>query len=40
VIKTDFENLLLANIRDIEDFPQAGIIFKDITPLLSNPELV
>lgn len=25
-------------IRDIPDFPKPGIIFKDITPLLANPE--
>jgi len=25
-------------IRDIEDFPKPGILFKDITPLLKNPE--
>lgn len=25
-------------IRDIQDFPKQGIGFKDITPLLSNPE--
>ncbi|CAM3680672.1 adenine phosphoribosyltransferase [Flavobacterium saliperosum S13] len=25
-------------IRDIQDFPKEGIIFKDITPLLSSPE--
>lgn len=25
-------------IRDVEDFPEPGIIFKDITPLLSNPD--
>ncbi len=24
-------------IRDIPDFPEKGIIFKDITPLLANP---
>ncbi len=24
-------------IRDIEDFPKPGIVFKDITPLLANP---
>lgn len=24
-------------IRDIPDFPQAGIVFKDITPLLADP---
>ena len=29
----------LANyIRDIPDFPKPGILFKDITPLLANPE--
>ena len=25
-------------IRDIPDFPKPGILFKDITPLLGNPE--
>lgn len=25
-------------IRDIPDFPQKGIIFRDITPLVKNPE--
>ena len=25
-------------IRDIQDFPKPGIGFKDITPLLINPE--
>ena len=25
-------------IRDIHDFPKPGIIFKDITPLLKDPE--
>ncbi|MDL5045091.1 adenine phosphoribosyltransferase [Oscillatoria amoena NRMC-F 0135] len=27
-------------IRDIMDYPKPGIVFKDITPVLSNPELV
>jgi adenine phosphoribosyltransferase len=26
------------SIRDIPDFPKPGIMFKDITPLLSNPQ--
>lgn len=26
-------------IRDVPDFPEKGIIFKDITPVLSDPEL-
>lgn len=25
-------------VRDIPDFPKPGIMFKDITPLLANPE--
>ena len=28
----------LALIRDIPDFPKPGILFKDITPVLSDPE--
>jgi adenine phosphoribosyltransferase len=30
--------LLRARIRDIPDFPKPGIVFKDITPLLLDPE--
>jgi len=29
---------ILNSIRDIPDFPKPGIIFKDITTLLSNPK--
>jgi adenine phosphoribosyltransferase len=29
---------LRAYIRDIPDFPKAGILFKDITPLLAAPD--
>ena len=28
----------LARIRDIPDFPQAGILFKDITPVLADAD--
>lgn len=31
---------LKAAIRNIPDFPKPGIIFRDITPVLSNPELL
>ena len=31
------KKILLNSIRDIPDFPKPGIIFKDITTLLSNP---
>jgi len=30
---------LKAAIRDVPDFPKPGIIFKDITPVLSDPKL-
>lgn len=26
------------HVRDIPDFPKEGIVFKDITPLLANPD--
>jgi adenine phosphoribosyltransferase len=32
------EKLKLA-IRDVPDFPKEGIVFKDITPIMQNPEL-
>jgi adenine phosphoribosyltransferase len=31
-------DMLKAKIRDIPDFPQKGIVFKDITPLLADPQ--
>lgn len=33
------ESALKATIRDIPDFPKPGILFKDITPILSDPQL-
>ena len=30
---------LKSSIRDVPDFPKKGIIFKDITPILSNGQL-
>jgi adenine phosphoribosyltransferase len=29
---------IIALVRDIPNFPNDGILFKDITPLLANPE--
>jgi adenine phosphoribosyltransferase len=29
-------DLILAKVRDIPDYPQPGIVFKDITPLLAD----
>lgn len=31
-------DLIKAQIRDIADFPTPGVIFKDITPLLRDPQ--
>ena len=29
--------LIASLIRDVPDFPKPGVVFKDITPLLANP---
>ncbi|MFF0790095.1 adenine phosphoribosyltransferase [Streptomyces spiralis] len=34
---TDVQELLLSRIRDVADYPEPGVIFKDITPLLADP---
>jgi adenine phosphoribosyltransferase len=33
---SDLPGLISARIRDIPDYPQPGIVFKDITPLLAD----
>jgi len=30
--------LIASHIRDVPDYPQPGVLFKDITPLLAQPE--
>ncbi|MGW1768526.1 adenine phosphoribosyltransferase [Streptomyces sp. NPDC002073] len=30
--------LLLSRITDVPDYPKPGVVFKDITPLLADPE--
>ena len=38
VDSTDLE-ILSGAIRDVVDFPKTGVIFKDITPVLANPDI-
>src|SRR5256884_9327005 len=35
----DSVNKLRAGVRDVSDFPKKGIVFKDITPILSDHAL-
>ncbi len=35
----DISAKVKAAVRDIPDFPKEGILFKDITPILSDPQL-
>jgi len=37
-IEQSIKDILLKKIRTIPDFPKPGIQFKDITPLLQNPD--
>ena len=36
---SDVVEKLRAGVRDVPDFPRKGILFKDITPILSDPAL-
>jgi adenine phosphoribosyltransferase len=35
---SDIEALVTAHVRDVPDYPQAGVLFKDITPLLGDAD--
>ncbi|MEU9101773.1 adenine phosphoribosyltransferase [Streptomyces sp. NPDC048361] len=37
-VSTETVGLLLSRIRDVPDYPKPGVMFKDITPLLADPE--
>jgi adenine phosphoribosyltransferase len=34
--ESDLVGLITATVRDVPDYPQPGIVFKDITPLLAD----
>ncbi len=38
--RADLEKRIKELVRDIPDFPQPGVIFRDITPLLKQPSLI
>jgi adenine phosphoribosyltransferase len=38
-VALDVSSRIAAAIRDVPDFPKAGIVFKDITPVLLDPSL-
>jgi adenine phosphoribosyltransferase len=35
---SDIESLITAHVRDVPDYPQPGVLFKDITPLLGDAD--
>lgn len=35
---TTLDEVLRTRIRDIADYPKPGVVFKDITPLLADPD--
>lgn len=37
--RMSLNELIKSTIRDVQDYPKPGIVFKDITPVLRNPEL-
>src|SRR5437660_12824524 len=39
LVKSNVIEKLRAGVRDVPDFPKKGIVFKDITPILSDPAL-
>jgi adenine phosphoribosyltransferase len=42
-VSTSFKSAmdrLKASVRDVPDFPKKGIVFKDITPILNNGQLL
>lgn len=40
IFESTLSDQLQDTIRDVPDYPKPGIVFKDITPVLANPDLV
>ena len=39
IIPADVKALVEANLREIPDFPEPGVLFRDITPLIAHGEV-
>jgi adenine phosphoribosyltransferase len=37
-VAEDIAELITKHVRDVPDYPQPGVVFKDITPLLGEPK--
>lgn len=37
-LPAELSSLVLDNLREVPDFPEPGVLFRDITPLLANGE--
>jgi len=37
--ESDLAGLITSHVRDVPDYPQRGVLFKDITPLLAQPKV-
>lgn len=36
--RDDLAELVRSRLRDVQDFPKPGVVFKDFTPLLADPQ--
>lgn len=39
LVAEDLGRRIRQTVRDVHDFPQKGVVFKDITPLIADPDL-
>jgi len=37
LVSDDSERLLWSRVRDVPDWPQPGVLFRDLTPLMADP---